>query len=148
MKIEDIKIEDTADANYVIKKFFNNDFKNIKMPQLEQLVLTVYAMGKNNGVSTGGAVSAESASADSAPAEAEPEAAPTVPVKENSFKISDRVKILEDVEIGHSGEFVKTDSIGTVNSVKGDIVTVLFEAGEDGEMIDVSVSFDKLEMAG
>jgi hypothetical protein len=165
MKIEDIKIEDTADANYVIKKFFNNDFKNIKMPQLEQLVLTVYAMGKNNGASTDSAVSTDNAvsvdstgstsavstdsavSIDSAPDEIEPEAAVEVPVKENSFKISDRVKILEDIEIGNSGEFIKTDSIGTVNFVKEDIVTVLFEAGEDGEMIDVNVSFDKLEMA-
>ncbi|MDR2597009.1 MAG: hypothetical protein LBC76_06790 [Treponema sp.] len=160
MKIEDIKIEDTADANYVIKKFFNNDFKNIKMPQLEQLVLTVYAMGKNNGASTGSAVPTDSSvsadstvstdtavSTDSAPDEIEPEAAAEVPVKENSFKITDRVKILEDVEIGNSGEFIKTDSIGTVNFVKEDIVTVLFEAGEDGEMIDVNVPFDKLEIA-
>jgi len=46
MKIEDIKIEDAADANCVIRKFFNNDFSNVKMAQLEQLVLTVYAMGK------------------------------------------------------------------------------------------------------
>jgi len=152
MKIEDIKIEDAADANYVIKKFFNNDFKNIKMPQLEQLVLTVYTMGKNSGASTGSAVSTDnaptdSASADSAPAEIEPEAAAEAPAKENNFKISDRVKILEDVEIGNSGEFIKTDSIGTVNFVKEDIVTVLFEAGEDGEMIDVNVPFDKLETA-
>jgi len=154
MKIEDIKIEDAADANYVIKKFFNNDFKNIKMPQLEQLVLTVYAMGKNSGASTGSvastdsAVSTDNAPDDSAPAEIEPEAAAEAPAKENNFKISDRVKILEDVEIGHSGEFIKTDSIGTVNFIKEDTVTVLFEAGEDGEMIDVSVPFDKLEMAG
>jgi hypothetical protein len=148
MKIEDIKIEDTADANYVIKKFFNNDFKNIKMPQLEQLVLTVYAMGKNSGASTGSAVSTDdNAPADSAPAEVEPEAAAEAPAKVNPFMVSDRVKVLEDVEIGHSGEFIKTDSIGTVNAVKEDTVTVLFEAGEDGEMIEVSVPFDKLETA-
>jgi hypothetical protein len=135
MKIEDIKIEDAADANYVIRKFFNNNLSNIKMTQLEQLVLTVYSMGKNNGVST-----------DCAPDNIEQESSTDeVPVKENLFKISDRVKILEDVEIGNSGEFIKANDVGTVNSIEGDNVTALFEAGEDGEMIEISVLFDKLE---
>jgi len=134
MKIEEIKIEDAADANCVIRKFFNNDFSNVKMAQLEQLVLTVYAMGKKNGAST-----------DSAPDEAEPKAAVKAPPKANPFKINDRVKILEDFEIGHSGEFIKTNDVGTVTLVKGDTTTVLFEAGEEGEMMEISVSFDKLE---
>jgi len=129
MKIEDIQIEDAADANYVIKKFFNNDFKNIKMAQLEELVLTVYSMGKNSGASGG---------SDSKPAE-------PPPPKVSPFKMNDRVKILEDVEIGHSGEIVEADNEGTVTLVKGDTVTVLFEAGEEGEMIEVSVPVDKLE---
>jgi len=134
MKIEDIKIEDTADANYVIKKFFNNDLTNIKMTQLEQLVLTVYSMGKNNCVSN-----------DCVPDEIEPESADEVPAKTNPFEISDRVKVLEDIEIGHSGIFMKTNNTGTVNSIEGNIVTVLFESVEDGELIEVSVLFDKLE---
>ncbi|MDR2717351.1 MAG: hypothetical protein LBB89_04715 [Treponema sp.] len=127
MKIEDIKIEDTADANYIIRKFFNNDFNNIKMTQLEQLVLTVYAMGKNNGVS------------------ANFESDQKAPAKVNPFKINDRVKLLEDVEIGHSGEFINKDAVGTVTLFKGDTITVLFEAGEDGEMIEINVLPDKLE---
>ena len=126
MKIEDMKIEDVADANYVIKKFFNNDYNKIQMTQLEQLVLTVYAMGKKNGVST-------DESADKAPS------------KTNPFKINDRAKILEDVEIGHSGEFIKTNNVGTVTLINGDTTTVLFEAGDEGEMIEVNVLFDKLE---
>jgi len=134
MKIEDIKIEDAADANYVIRKFFNNDFHIIKMTQLEQLVLTVYSMGKENGAST-----------DSAPDEGEPESTDKVSSKTNPFKVNDRAKILEDLEIGHSGEFIKTDDVGTVTLIKGDTVTVLFEAGEEGEMIEVNVLFDKLE---
>jgi len=135
MKIEDIKIEDAADANYVIKKFFNNDFQNMKMTQLEQLVLTVYNMGKKNGVST----------TDCAPDESEPESTDKVPEKVNPYKISDKVKVLEDVEIGHSGIFMKTNNVGTVNSIEGDTVTILFESVEDGELIEVNVLFDKLE---
>jgi len=137
MNIEDIKIEDAADANYVIKKFFNNEFKDMKMTQLEQLVLTVYNMGKKSGVSAGGAVSGAG--------EAEPKPAAKAPVKEAPFKITDRVKILEDVQIGHSGEFVKADSEGTVSAVKGDTITVLCEAGEDGEMMEVDIMYDMLE---
>jgi len=132
MKIEDIKIEDTADANYVIRKFFNNDFSNLKITQLEQLVLTVYAMGKKSGVP-----------AD--PCEAEPESAAKAPEKENPFNIHDKVKVLEEVEIGHSGEFINTDSEGKVTSIDGDTLTVLFEEGEEGEMIEVNVPFNKLE---
>jgi len=134
MKIEDIKIEDTTDANYVIKKFFNNDFKNIKMPQLEQLVLTVYSMGKNNGVSN-----------NCAPVEIESESTGEAPAKVNPFEINDRAKVLEDVEIGRSGIFMKTNNVGTVNAIDGDTVTVLFESVEDGELIEVNVLFDKLE---
>ena len=134
MKIEDIKIEDTADANYFIKKFFNNDYKKITMAQLEQLVLTVYTMGKGNGVST-----------DCAPDEIEPKSADKVPAKENSFRINDRVKILEDVEIGRSGEFINANSVGTVTGLKGDTIAVTFEVGEEGEMMEVNVFFDKLE---
>jgi len=133
MNIEDINIEDAADANYVIKKFFNNDFKDMKMSQLEQLVLTVYNMGKKSG----GAGAAPGGN------ESKPAAAP--PVKEPPFKINDRVKILEDVQIGHSEEFVKADSEGTVSSVKGDTITVLCEAGEDGEMMEVDIMYDMLE---
>jgi len=135
MKLEDIEIEDATDANCVIRKFFDNDFSNVKMTHLEQLVLTVYAMGKKSGVSTDGA-SDESKSAGKAPAKANP------------FKMNDRVKILEDVEIGHSGEFIKTNDVGTVTLIKGDTTTVLFEAGEDGEMMEVNVLSDKLEKAG
>lgn len=140
MNIEDIKIEDAADANYVIKKFFNNEFKDMKMTQLEQLVLTVYNMGKKSGVSAGGADSAVSGAG-----EAEPKPAAKAPVKEAPFKITDRVKILEDVQIGHSGEFVKAESEGTVSAVKGDTITVLCEAGEDGEMMEVDIMYDMLE---
>jgi len=134
MKIEDIKIEDASDANYVIRKFFNNDFKNIKMAQLEQLVLTVYTMGKKNGVST-----------DSAPDEIEPKSAVKAPVKTNSFKVNDRVKVIEDIEIGHSGEFIKPDKVGIVTLIKGDTITVLYEVGEEGEMLEINFLFDKLE---
>jgi len=132
MKIEDIKIEDTTDANCVIRKFFDNDFSNVKITHLEQLVLTVYAMGKRDGVPTD---------------ETEPKSAGKAPSKASPFKINDRAKILEDVEIGHSGEFIKINDIGTVTLVKEDTATVLFEAGEEGEMIEVSVPFDKLEKA-
>jgi len=134
MKIEDIKIEDAADANYVIKKFFNNDLSKITMAQLEQLVLTVYSMGKQNG-----------APADSAPNEGEPESAGKAPVKVNPFKMGDNARVLEEVEIGHSGEFIKTDDVGRVTLVKGDNITVLYEAGEEGEMIEITVPYDKLE---
>jgi len=134
MKIEDIKIEDAADANYVIKKFFNNDLSKITMVQLEQLVLTVYSMGKKNG-----------APADSAPGEGKTESAEKVPEKVNPFKINDNVRVLEEVEIGHSGEFIKTDDVGRVTLIKGDTVTILYEAGEEGEMIEITVLYDILE---
>jgi hypothetical protein len=134
MKIEEIKIEDAADANYYIKKFFNNDYKKITMAQLEQLVLAVYAMGKKGGVST-----------DSAPGEAA--AAAKAPAKGKTFKLNERVKILEDVEIGHSGEFIKTNDTGSVTLIKGDTITVLFEVGEEGEMMEVNIPSDKLEKA-
>jgi hypothetical protein len=134
MKIEDIKIEDVADANYVIKKFFNNDLSKITMAQLEQLIVTVYSMGKNSGVPS------DSASAGSEPAPAE-----KAPEKVNPFKINDNARVLEEVEIGQSGEFIKTDDVGRVTLVKGDNVTVLYEAGEEGEMIEITVLYDKLE---
>ncbi|WP_461256452.1 hypothetical protein [Treponema sp. R80B11-R83G3] len=130
MNIEDIKIEDATDANYVIKKFFNNDLKNMKMAQLEQLVLTVYNMGKKSGGST-----------DNVPDKIEPKPLE----KTNPFKLNDRVKILEDVEIGHSGEIIQAETVGSVTYSKGDAITVLFEEGEDGEMVEVSVSPDKIE---
>ena len=132
MKLEDIKIEDATDANCVIRKFFDNDFSNVKMTHLEQLVLTVYAMGKKSCAATDGAPD-ESKSAGKTPAKANP------------FKINERAKILEDVEIGHSGEFIKADSVGTVTLIKGETTTVLFEAGEEGEMIEVNVLSDKLK---
>jgi hypothetical protein len=132
MKIEDVKIEDAADANFVIKKFFNGQFKNIKMEQMEQLILTVYNMGKNSG---GTGVSAGSVS---------PAAEPP-PVKVPPFKINDRVRIVEDVEIGKSGEFIHANTEGIISSVQGDKVSFLFETGEYGEMIDTSVPSSKLE---
>ena len=134
MEIEDMKIEDAADANSVIKKFFNNDYKKVEMTQLEQLVLTVYSMGKKKGVST-----------DSAPDEIEPKPAGKAHEKASPFKINDRVKIFDDVEIGHSGVFIKANNEGRVTFVKGDTITVLFEEGEEGEMIEVNVLFDNLE---
>jgi acetylglutamate kinase len=137
MKIEDLKIEDNADANYFIKKFFNNDYSKIPMTQLEQLVLTVYAMGKKNGVSTA-----------SAQDENEPKSAGKAPAKANAIKLNERVKTLEDVEIGHSGEFIKTNSEGSVTLIKGDIITVLFEVGEEGEMMEVNIPLDKLKKVG
>jgi hypothetical protein len=136
MKIEDIIIEDAADANYFIRKFCNNDLKNLTMNQLEQLVLAVYTMGKNSGVS-----------GNLEPDEIEPKPALEVIERANPFKINERVNLLEDVEIGSSGEFLNKNSVGTVTIVKGDTVTVLFEADEDGEMIEVNVLFDKLEKA-
>ena len=132
MKVEDIKIEDTADANYFIKKFFNNDYKKIPMPRLEQLVLTVYAMGKKSGVS-----------GDSAPGGNEPKPAAKAPA--NLVKLNDRVKVIEDIEIGHSGEFINKNKEGSVTLIKGDVITVLFEIGEEGEMMEVNVMLDKLE---
>lgn len=134
MKIEDIKIEDSADANYFIKKFFNNDYNKITMTQLEQLVLAVYTMGKKSGVSS-----------DSAPDETEPKPAAKAPAKADSFKLNERVKVLEEIEIGHSGEFIKANSEGSVTLIKGDTITVLFEIGEEGEMIEVNVLSDKLK---
>jgi hypothetical protein len=136
MKIEDIKIEDTADANYFIKKFFNNDYSKIQMTQLEQLVLAAYNMGKKNGVPT-----------DCVPDEIEPKPAGSAPAKTNPFKANDRVKTIEDIEIGHSGEFIKPDKVGIVTLIKGDTVTVLYEVGEDGEMLEINFLYDKLEKA-
>jgi len=158
MKIEDIKFEDTADANYYIKKFFNNDYKKITMTQLEQLVLTVYAMGKKNGASADSAPeetepkSAEPASVDTAPdiaPEKPAEKAPDKsPPKTNPFKVNDRVRTVRDIEIGRSGEFIKPDKVGIVTLIKGDIISVLYEMGEEGEMLEINFSFDKLEKAG
>jgi len=132
--MEDITIEDTTDANYFIKKFFNNDYKKITMPQLEQLVLTVYNMGKKNA-----------GAADSAPVATEPKSAPPPPPKTNTFKVNDRVKTIGDIEIGHSGEFMTPDKIGIITLIKGDIITALYEMGEDGEMLEINFPFDKLE---
>jgi len=134
MKMEDIKIEDATDANYLIKKFFNNDYKKITMSQLEQLILTVYNMGKKSG-----------GAADSASDETEPKLPPPPPVKTNTFKVNDMVRTIEDIEIGHSGEFITPDKSGIVTLIKGDIVTVLYEMGEDGEMLEINFSFEKLE---
>jgi len=124
MNIEDINIEDTSDANYVIRKFFDNQFKGITMGQLEQLVLTVYKMGQNKG-----------GTSDS---ESEPEDV-------NPFKPNDMAKAIEDIEIGHSGEFVKANTVVMVNYVKEDAVSFMYELDEDGEMIEVIVPFHKLE---
>jgi len=137
MKIEDVKIEDAADANYVIRKFFNNQFTNMKMSQLEQLVLTVYNMGKENGAPS----DSESPESDDAANES-PESDDAA--DENPFKINDRARAIEDIEIASSGEIIKADTVGTVNSVTGDKVSFLFESGEDGEMIEASVLFSKL----
>jgi len=136
MIIEDLKIEDTADANYFIKKFFNNDYNKIQMTQLEQLVLTVYGMGKKNGVSTG-----------SAPDKTEPPPPVEAPPKTNTFKVNDRVRTIGDIEIGRSGEFIKPDKVGIITTIKGDTISVLYEIGEEGEMLEINFSFDKLEKA-
>jgi len=138
MNIEDIKIEDAADANYVIRKFFNDQLTDIKMSQLEQLVLTVYNMGKNKAASATCATSVVSA--------ASPESSPELNKTEvNPFKINDKVKTIEDIEIGNSGIIIKANTAGTVSSVNEDTVSFLFESSEDGEMIDASVLFNKLE---
>jgi hypothetical protein len=135
MKIEELKIEDNADANYFIKKFFNNDYSKIQMTQLEQLVLAAYNMGKKDSAPAAG----------DAPKASEPKPAAKPPKKAPPpFKINDRVKILADTEIGHSGEFIKANSEGTISYIKGDTMTALFEAGEDGEMIDIMVFPDKI----
>jgi hypothetical protein len=131
MNIEDVKIEDAADANYVIRKYFNNQLKNIKMDQLEQLVLTVYNMGKNKGAS----VDSKSSFVES----------PAKPANANPFKVNDRAKIVEEAEIGKSGDFVTVNTTGIITSVKGDMVSFLFESSENGEMIDASFLFKKLE---
>jgi hypothetical protein len=137
MKIEELKIEDTADANYFIKKFFNNDYSKIQMTQLEQLVLTAYNMGMGKkGTSAAGA--AKASEPEPKPAAKPPKKAPPL------FKINDRVKVLADTEIGHSGEIIKAGSEGTISYIKGDTMTALFEAGEDGEMIDIMVLPDKI----
>jgi hypothetical protein len=135
MKIEDIKIEDAVDANYVIRKHFNNQFKNIKMEQLEQLILIVYNMGKNTDASAG----------SESPAEEAPPAPVPVPAKPNPFKINDRAKAVEDIEIGQSGEIISANTAGKISSVKGDFVSFVFESGEYGEMIEASLPFQKLE---
>jgi len=142
MIIEDLKIEDTADANYFIKKFFNNDYNKIQMTQLEQLVLTVYGMGKKSGVST------DSAPDDSAPDKTEPPPPPVeAPPKTNTFKVNDRVRTIGDIEIGRSGEFITPDKVGIITTIKGDTISVLYEVGEEGEMLEINFSFDKLEKA-
>ena len=171
MKIEDIKIEDSADANYFIKKFFNNDYNKITMTQLEQLVLAVYTMGKKSGVSSDSAPDGtEPKPAAKAPAKADSfklnervkvleeietnpaviESKPvvTAPPKTNTFKVNDRVKTIEDIEIGHSGEFISPDKVGIVTLIKGDTISVLYEVGEEGEMLEINFMFDKLEKAG
>jgi len=126
MNIEDITIEDTSDANYVIRKFFDNQFKGITMGQLEQLVLAVYKMGQKKG----GASDYESK-----------------PQVVNPFKPNDRARAIEDIEIGHSGEFVKANTEVSVNYVIEDTVSFMYELDEDGEMIEVIVPFHKLEKA-
>jgi len=133
MKIENIEIEDAADASYFIRKFFNDELKNIKMNQLEQLVLTAYRMGKNKAAEAG----SESSVSDPP---SEPDNIPA-----NPFNIGDRVKTLEDIEIGHTGLFIDSNTEIIINSVNGDMVSFLYESDEDGEMIEVSVLFNKLE---
>jgi len=142
MKIEDVIIEDAADANYVIRKFFNDDLKSIKVSQLEQLVLTVYNMGKNSS-SSPCCENTESSDLESAPSPEPPP--PPEPVITNPFKVSDRVKAIEDFEIGRSGEFVNAGTVGTVTSVNGELISFLFEHSEDGEMMDASAPFSKFE---
>jgi len=137
MKMEDFKIEDSADANYFIKKFFNNDYQKITMAQMEQLVLAVYSMGKKSGVPAGGA-----------PEEVEPQPAVPAPPKTNTFKVNDRVRTIGEIEIGHSGEFISPDKVGIVTLIKGDTITVLYEMGEEGEMLEINFSFEKLEKVG
>ncbi|MDR2952559.1 MAG: hypothetical protein LBU82_04870 [Treponema sp.] len=132
MKIEDVKIEDAADANYVIRKYFNSQYKNIKMERLEQLILTVYNMGKN-AAGLGGAAAEETP--------------PPAPESANPFKINDRAKTIEDAEAGHSGVIIPANTEGTVSSVNGDMVAFLCELGEFGEMIEASLPYSKLEQA-
>jgi len=145
MKIEDIKIEDAADANYVIRKFFNDQFKEMKMSRLEQLVLTVYNMGKNSA--SAGSESPEPQPSPKTEASTMPDSPPEIeePAMANPFNISEKVKALEDIEIAHSGELIKAGTVGTVSSVNEETVLFLFESDEDGEMIEASVPFQKLE---
>jgi len=145
MKMEDIKIEDTADANYFIKKFFNNEYTKITMAQLEQLVLTAYNMGSKSGVSTDGAPDETEPEPEQKP---EPKPEVKAPPKTNPFKVNDRVRTIGDIEIGRSGEFIKPDKVGIITTIKGDIISVLYEVGEEGEMLEINFSFDKLEKAG
>jgi len=135
MNIEDVKIEDAADANYIIRKYFNDQCAKLKMSQLEQLVLTVYNMGKNSRAPAASRDTDRPDISAAAPAKVNP----------NPFEISDRVKAIEDIEIGHSGEIIKADTVGTVSSIEEDKVSFLFESGEDGEMIETSVLFHKLK---
>jgi hypothetical protein len=146
MKIEEINFEDTADANYFIKKFFNNDYKKITMAQLEQLVMTVYSMGKKNGVPTDGAPDeSEPESTDKTPDIVPEKTQEKAPAKTNTFKVNDRVRTIEDIEIGRSGEFIKPDKVGIITFIKGDTISVLYEMGEEGEMFEINFLFDKLE---
>jgi len=144
MKIEDVIIEDAADANYVIRKYFNDDLKNIKVSQLEQLLITVYNMGKKNSAPCCSENTESSDSESAPPASLEPPPPPE-PIITNPFKVSDRVKAIEDFQIGKSGEFVKANTVGTVTSVNGELISFLFEHSEDGEMMDVSGLFSKFE---
>jgi hypothetical protein len=146
MNIEDVKIEDATDANYVIKKFFNNQLKNINMNQLEQLVLTVYNLGKKQSTSAGSDTCCECSSSECSDSERPVSDAPP-PKLDNPFKINDKVRAIEEIEIGHSGDFIKAGTEGTVNSVNGENISFVFESGEDGEIIEVNALFSKFEIA-
>jgi len=145
MNIEDVKIEDAADANYVIRKFFNDQLSGLKMSQLEQLVLTVYKMGKNSGTSAGSKSDDSSVPDSSDMTDISDDDADAEEAIANPFKINDRAEAIEDIEIEHTGEVIRAGTVGTVSSVRGDKVSFLFESSEFGEMIEASVTFDKLE---
>jgi len=145
MKIEDIKIEDAADANYVIRKFFNDQFKEMKLSQLEQLVLTVYNMGKNSA--SAGSQSTEPQPSPQTDESAVPDSPSETeePAIANPFKISDKAISRYDIEIAHTGELIKAGTKGTVTSVNENNVFFLVEWGDEGEMIEAGVPFQMLE---
>jgi uncharacterized Zn ribbon protein len=207
MKIDDIRIDDAVDANYVIKKFFgdkaiNNSSVTVDVTSLEQLILKVYTMGKknmgrtvpqpitnkfkldekvqvvknirytDNKVLEKGSVgvitdfnkryyvmtcfdSAEYFVPEEGLVLFEGQETAKTNIAERStpvvtLKAGDEARVIEDVEIGRSGDIIKAGTIGRVDShilktEKGDAITFIFESDESGEMISTAVLVAKLE---